>query len=132
MDIKIINNKKKFNEQELQDLFASCNWESSKQPELLVKAFLNSSNVVCAYRNEKLVGIIRSMDDGIWSSNIDCLLVHKDCQGQGIGTQLIQTLLKNLSKIKYINVCPDQRKSISFYKKFGFKKIQGCYLQRSI
>lgn len=129
MQIKIIDNKKHFKEKELQELFASCGWESSNQPELLVKAFFNSSNVVCAYNNEKLVGIARSMDDGFWSSNIDCLLVHKDYQGQGIGTKIINTLIRKLSKVKYINVCPDKKKNVNFYKRLGFKKIKGCYLQ---
>lgn len=128
-NIKIIDNKKHFKKTELQELFASCSWESSKQPELLVKAFLNSSKVVSAYDNNKLVGIARSMDDGFWSSNIDCLLVHKDYQKQGIGTQIIRILLKKLSNVKFINVCPDKRQSINFYKRFGFKKIKGCYLQ---
>lgn len=129
-NIKIIDNKKHFKEQELQELFASCGWDSSEQPELLVKAFFNASNVVCAYANDKLIGIARIMDDGSWSSNIDCFIVHKDYQGQGIGTKIIQTLIKKLSNVKYINVCPDKRKNISFYKRFGFKKIRGCYLQK--
>jgi N-acetylglutamate synthase-like GNAT family acetyltransferase len=129
MNIKIFDNKKDFSEVELKELFSSCGWSSAKKPEVLVLAFHNASNVVCAYDANKLIGIIRSMDDGLWSSNIDCLLVHKDYQHKGIGTQLMNALLKKITNVEYINVCPDKRENAKFYKQFGFKVINGCYLQ---
>lgn len=128
--VNVIDNKKDFSEAELKELFSSCGWSSANEPDVLVLAFHNASNVVCAYDKDKLVGIARSMDDGFWSSNIDCLLVHRDYQGRGIGTQLVKSLLLKLSNVEYINVCPDEKRSINFYKKFGFKIVDGFYLQR--
>lgn len=127
--VNVIDNKKDFSEAELKELFSSCGWSSAKKPDVLVLAFHNASNVVCVYDKDKLVGIARSMDDGFWSSNIDCVLVHKDWQNRGIGTKLIQSLLQKLSNIEYINLCPDERENVKFYKQFGFKVIKGCYLQ---
>ncbi len=129
-EVNIIDNKKDFSEAELKELFSSCGWSSAKKPDVLVLAFHNASNVVCAYDKDKLVGIVRSMDDGFWSSNIDCLLIHKDYQNRGIGTKLIQILLQKLSNVEYMNVCPDEKKNINFYKKFGFEIVEGFYLQR--
>ena len=70
------------------------------------------------------------MDDGYWSANIDCLIVHKDYQGKGIGKKLLEVLLEEIKDIKYINVAPDNRKQIKFYRKAGFSFIKGGYLQK--
>ena len=125
-----LSNQKNFDFIQLQELFSSVGWESAKDPQTLVLAFLFSSNVISCWHDDKLVGIIRSMDDGYWSANIDCLVVHKDYQGKGIGSKLLDVLLDQIKQIKYINVAPDSRKQIKFYKKAGFSLIKGCYLQK--
>ena len=70
------------------------------------------------------------MDDGCWSANLDCLVVHKDFQGKGIASKLMTELLEDLKNITYINVCPDDKEIGQFYSKFGFKIIDGYYLQK--
>lgn len=126
----IFSNQKNFDQVQLKELFTSVGWESAKEPQTLVLAFLFSSNVISCWHGDKLVGIIRSMDDSYWSANIDCLVVHKDYQGKGIGRKLLEVLLDQIKDIKYINVAPDSRKQIKFYKKAGFSLIKGCYLQK--
>ena len=125
-----ITNQKTFDFSQLKKLFESVGWESANDPKSLILGLLFSSNVISCWHEDKLVGIIRSMDDGYWSANIDCLLVHKDYQGKGIGRKLLEVLLALLKDVKYINVAPDSRKQIKFYKKAGFTLIKGCYLQK--
>ena len=125
-----ITNQKTFDFSQLKELFESVGWESANDPKSLILGLLFSSNVISCWLEDKLVGIIRSMDDGYWSANIDCLLVHKDYQGKGIGRKLLEVLLALLKDVKYINVAPDSRKQIKFYKKAGFTLIKGCYLQK--
>ncbi len=115
---------------DLKELFSSVGWKSAEAPEMLQKAFISASHVVSAWNNETLVGIIHSMDDGIWCANIDCLVVHKKYQGRGISKLLLSELLKDLKNVRYINVCPDELISFYIYKPFGFKLIQGCYIQK--
>ena len=125
-----ISNQKTFDFSQLKELFESVGWESAKDPDSLVLGLIFSSNIISCWDGNKLVGLIRSMDDGYWSANIDCLLVHKDYQGKGIGRKLLEVLLDQIKNIKYINVAPDSRKQIKFYKKAGFSLIKGCYLQK--
>ena len=125
-----LSNQKTFDFSQLKELFESVGWESANDPKSLILGLLFSSNVISCWLEDKLVGIIRSMDDGYWSANIDCLLVHKDYQGKGIGRKLLEVLLVLLKDVKYINVAPDSRKQIKFYKKAGFTLIKGCYLQK--
>ena len=66
----------------------------------------------------------------IWSANIDCLVIHKNYQGRGISKLLLSEMLKDLKNVRYINVCPDELTSFNVYKPFGFKLIEGCYIQK--
>lgn len=115
----------------IEELFSSVGWDITEDSEKLFETIVNkSSHNRFAFADDKLVGYIRSMDDGYWQANIDCLIVHKDYQNMGIGTQLMNTLLKDLENIKYINVCPNDKNMKKFYQKFGFKSIGGIFLQK--
>ena len=114
---------------ELEKLFSSVNWESAKNPELLHQAFLNSSNCITMWHSNHLIGVIRSMDDGCWSANIDCLVVHSSYQHHGIGHSLVKALMNRLKNVKYINVSPDCKENVKIYTDFGFKETGGCSLQ---
>lgn len=54
------------------------------------------------------------------------LFVREDCQGRGVGSKLVESLLQlarkeNVKKI-YLTVLTDNDKAIHLYKKYGFKK----------
>lgn len=124
----VLSNKKCFSEMDLIDLFHSVNWDMNTPPNILLKGMLNSTHIISAWDGKKLVGIVRCMDDAAWSANIDCLVVHKDYQNKGIGTDLLNELLKNIRHILCISVAPNEKKNVSFYQKFGFTKIEGSML----
>lgn len=63
MNIKY-KNTKVFTVEELQGLFLSVEWESGNYPEKLVRAMQNSSHVISAWDGDKLVGLVRALDDG--------------------------------------------------------------------
>ncbi len=116
---------KDFPREQLAELFASVEWETPEDAPMLVRAFANSTRVISAWDGERLVGIIRSMDDDLWSANIDCLVVHRSYQRQGIGSALVKRLLERLSHVKYVSVSPSERENIGFYEKLGFTVIEG-------
>ena len=128
----VYNFSKSFTKEELVELFKSNNWESYKEPDKLFYGLKQSTQIItCRTIDHKLVGIVRSMDDRNWCANIDCLIVHKDYQGNGIGSQLMKYLLNDLEfhKIKYINISPDSKEMERFYSNFGFQKMDGIYMQ---
>lgn len=115
---------------ELKDLFTSVGWATMLSEDELYKAITNSSHLATYYKDGKLVAIARSMDDGIYSANIDLVVVHRDYQGCGIAKQVVKSLLNELQHIKYINVSPNESKNISLYLECGFSIIEdGCVLQ---
>ncbi len=123
-----LSRDKNFSVNDIAELFHSVNWDMDTPPDILTTAMMNSTNVVTAWDEDRLVGIIRSMDDSVWNANIDCLIVHKDYQNRGIGSLLLTEMLKLLGKIMYISVSPNEEKNIGFYEKFGFKVIKGSTL----
>lgn len=73
---------REFTEEQLGWLFRSVGWYSGRFPERLKKAMGNSSRVISAWDGERLVGLIRGLDDGVWQASIDCLLVDPEYQGR--------------------------------------------------
>ncbi|MGN1141852.1 MAG: GNAT family N-acetyltransferase [Oliverpabstia sp.] len=102
----------------------SVEWFSGHFPEKLQTALHNSSKVISAWDGNKLVGLIRGLDDGIWQATIDCLLVNPAYQGKGIASTLLKYLLNEYSDFLYIDVVPDEKKNVSFYEKHGFKIME--------
>ncbi|WFR57246.1 GNAT family N-acetyltransferase [Anaerocolumna sp. AGMB13025] len=115
---------KNFTQEQLSELFLSVDWYSGKFPEKLKIAFENSSRVISAWEGEKLIGLIRGLDDGIWQATIDCLLVNPKYQGQHIASTLLKMLLKDYEHFLYVDVVPDEKQNVSFYQKHGFEIME--------
>lgn len=118
----------KYTKKELKDLFLSVGWAKDMTEEQLFLAMKNSTHYVTARMDGILVGFVRSMDDEIWSANIDCMVVHGNYQRQGIGTAMLRTLVDVLSGIHYISVMPNSPNSVPIYLKCGFSLIEGGQL----
>ena len=67
---------KDFCPMDIKRLFLSVNWESGKYPDKLVRAFNNSSHVISAWDENRLVGLVRAIDDGETIAFIHYLLVY--------------------------------------------------------
>ncbi|MDC7288432.1 GNAT family N-acetyltransferase [Blautia schinkii] len=112
---------KDFEAEQLQELFLSVEWYSGNFPEKLRLAMNNSSKVISAWEDGKLIGLIRGLDDGVWQATIDCLLVNPAYQGKGIASTLLKYLLDEYVDFLYVDVVPDEKKNVEFYVKHGFK-----------
>ena len=111
---------KDFEIRQIQELFMSVAWFSGNFPEKIQTALHNSSKVISAWDGNKLVGLIRGLDDGVWQATIDCLLVNPSYQRKGIGSTLLKQLLKIYEDFLYITIVPDEKKNVAFYEKHGF------------
>lgn len=79
---------------------------------------------------ERLAGLIRGLDDGVWQASIDCLLVDPEYQGQKIASTLLDMLLEDYREFLYVDVVPDEKKNVVFYLKHGFAVMEeGTALQ---
>ena len=115
---------KDFTEKEIEELFLSVKWLSGKYPSRLIKALKSSYFVVTAWNGNKLVGLIRALDDGEMVVFLHYLLVHPDYQGNGIAAHLLSIIKEKYKDYLYINIMPDERQNITFYQKHGFTLLE--------
>lgn len=116
--------EKIFNEKQVQDLFLSINWVSGNYPKRLYKALMHSSTVITVWDQERLVGLVRVLDDSEMMAYIHYVLVHPDYQGQGIAGKMIEMVKEKYKDYLYIEVMPEESKNALFYQKFGFKIME--------
>lgn len=113
---------KDFKEEDLRRLFLSVKWESGNYPDKLVRAMQNSTHVISAWERERLVGLVRALDDGETVAFIHYLLVDPAYQGLHIGDDLMKRLLAYFDELLYVKIMPSDLKTIPFYERYGFRQ----------
>lgn len=110
-----------FNQEQLQDLFLSVEWSSGHYPDKLVVAMNNFATVYSAWDNEKLVGMICAMDDGIMTAYVHYLLVNPEYHGMKIGRTLVDMVKQKYRDYLRIAIIAYDNE-LQFYENCGFKK----------
>ena len=110
-----------FTEIELEELFLSVDWSSGHYPDKLVVAMENFKTVYSAWDDEKLVGMICAMDDGIMNAYVHYLLVNPEYHGQKIGRTLVDMMKKHYEDYLRIAVIAYDNE-LHFYENCGFEK----------
>lgn len=88
---------KNINKEQLESLYKDVQWYAYTQDlELLLQAINESLDVISAWKDEELVGLIRIVGDGLTIIYIQDILVLNTYQNQGIATHLLQEALKNI------------------------------------
>ena len=123
MDIRYIE-EKVFTQKQIEELFLSVNWISGKYPDRLYKALLESSTVITAWDKERLVGLVRVLDDGGMLAYMHYVLVHPDYHGNGIAGVMVEKVKEKYRHYLYLEVMPEESKNASFYEHFGFQKMK--------
>lgn len=111
---------KDFTERELERLFLSVGWESGRYPEQLRRGMKNSGVVISAWDGEKLIGLVRGLDDGETVAFLHYLLVDPAYQGSHIGQELMERILEKYRHMLHVKIMPSDPKTIPFYERFGF------------
>lgn len=115
---------KDFKAEDLQRLFLSVKWESGNYPDKLVRAMRNSTHVISAWEQERLVGLVRALDDRETVAFIHYLLVDPAYQGLHIGDGLMKRLLAYFDELLYVKIMPSDPKTVPFYERYGFRQYE--------
>ncbi|WP_454052686.1 GNAT family N-acetyltransferase [Clostridium sp. Marseille-Q7071] len=120
MRVKYLINES-FDADEVLNIFNSFNWKREK--EQIYSAFKNSYYIL-VYNNENLIGFGRAVSDYYCYTSIHDILVLKEFQNKGIGTNIMNMLIEKFSNTNiYLTYTPDKD---VFYKKFNFEKINNA------
>ena len=111
-----------YKQDEVLALYESVGWTSyTDHPQILERAFQGSREVLGAYAEDRLVGLIRIVGDGASIVYIQDLLVHPDFQGKGIGSALLgEVMRRNAHVYQKCLVTDDSERAVAFYQKNGF------------
>ena len=119
-----------YNEDDIKKLYSEVGWYAyTEDMPALMNGYKNSLLVLAAYENEDLVGIIRVVGDGSTIIFVQDILVFPEKQRQGVGTALLQAVLKRYANVRQIELVTDNtEKTTAFYKSLGFRELTelGC------
>ncbi len=116
--------EKGFSAEQVERLFLSVGWVSGQYPQRLHKALMGSSFVLTAWDGEKLVGLVRALDDGELTAYVHYVLVDPVYHGHGIASQMMECIKDRYRDFLYIEVMPEESKNAAFYQRFGFKVME--------
>jgi len=108
--------------EDLEKLYSSVGWIAyTNNLDELDKAINNSLNVITAWDNEKLVGLIRVVGDNHTIIYIQDILVNPSYQNKKIGTQLMSKTLAKYKNVRQKTLLTEDVPDVRhFYEKFGF------------
>ena len=123
--------KKELPSDQLHRLFLLAGWsDGSESPELLDKfnlPFKNSTLVILAWQDDKLLGVVRVLSDKIVRSVIYDLVVDPEFRGKGIARELIKRCIQQYPKSEWwVQI---EENIAGFYEKMGFDRCRNSILR---
>ena len=114
---------KNIKREQLERLYNDVGWYAYTQDlEVLQHAIEQSLEVICAWKDEELVGLIRIVGDGLTIIYIQDILVLNAYQNQGIATQLMEQVLKKYKNVRQKVLLTEEAPDVRhFYEKNGFQ-----------
>ena len=112
-----------YKQDEVLTLYESVGWTGyTCRFEIMENAFAKSLKIYGAYVQDKLVGLIRAVGDGVTIVYIQDLLVHPSYQRMGIGKALMGKLLDEYKNVyQKVLTTDDTEKTLAFYHHMGMK-----------
>src|SRR5690625_2265736 len=125
-----INNRKSINKEQLERLYNDVEWYAyTEDLEVLEQAINQSLDVISAWNQDELIGLIRIVGDGLTIIYIQDILVLNAYQNQGIATKLVQKTLKQYKNVRQKVLLTEEATDVRhFYEKNGFQSCDKGHL----
>jgi len=99
-------------------------WLNPPDTDAHLRVLQGSYRIWLALDDDKVVGFINAISDGVLAAFIPLLEVLPEYQGQGIGLELTRRMLESLDHLYSIDLmCDDD--VVPFYEKLGMKRAGG-------
>ena len=124
----IYKDTKDITDAHLRKLYDAVGWISYTNRTSDLSEILEQSQIVySAWSGETLVGLIRTVGDGLTIQYVQDFLVMPEFQKQGIGKELFTYVLKNSEHIRQFVLMTDNsddnQEIIKIYEKLGLKRF---------
>lgn len=116
----IIQRNEDLSVDELNRLLENYDWHIEPIDKLRTSLDLSWGWVTARDNMDKLIGFVQILSDGSTHAYIFRMLVHSEYRKQGIGTRMMNEVMKMLKENKIYPTLVASPNNDSFYKKFGF------------
>ena len=108
---------------QLEELYNDVGWGAYTQDlEVLKQAILQSLDIITVWNDNKLVGLIRAIGDGLTIVYIQDILVLNAYQNKGIASELLQRILNKYKNVRQKVLLTEEASGVRyFYEKNGFE-----------
>ncbi len=124
--IRYSNNLENIAPEHLEGFFVG--WLNPPTPAKHLEILRGSSHVCLALEDDRVVGFITAISDGILAAYIPFLEVLPKFQSQGIGRELVRQMLERLSSFYMIDLLCDENMK-GFYAKCGMLEAGGMIIR---
>lgn len=117
-----LSHEKNIHSEDLMKLYQNVGWSAyTEDLDLLKEAIMKSLDVITAWEDGELVGLIRTIGDGLTILFIQDILVQNDYQNRGIGSRLLQEILEKYASVRQKVLLTEEAEDVrAFYEKNGF------------
>jgi len=117
-----LSHEKNIHPEDLMKLYQNVGWSAyTEDLDLLKEAIMKSLDVVTSWEDGELVGLIRTIGDGLTILYIQDILVQKNYQKRGIGSRLLQEILEKYASVRQKVLLTEEAEDVrAFYEKNGF------------
>ncbi|MBD3109762.1 GNAT family N-acetyltransferase [Bacillus sp. AGMB 02131] len=119
----IYKEQKTISQADLKSLYEDVEWYAyTKDLNQLQQALENSLYVSTAWQDERLVGLVRVVGDGLTIIYIQDILVLNNYQNQGIATILMNQVIEKFNEVRQKVLLTEEAPDVRhFYEKNGFQ-----------
>ena len=104
-------------------------WPNPPSVDTHLRILQGSSRVVLAWEENKLVGFVTAISDGVLSAYVPLLEVLPPYQGQGVGREVMRRTLEELDGLYTVDLLRDEALQ-PFYEELGMVRAQGMMVRR--
>jgi ribosomal protein S18 acetylase RimI-like enzyme len=103
-------------------------WTTPADPNRHLQILRGSDHVILALDDDRVVGFVTAITDGVLAAFIPLLEVLPAYRGRGIGFELMQRMLESLASYPDIDLSCDAGLQ-PFYERFGMRPGVGMYIR---
>lgn len=103
-------------------------WPNPPSEETFLKLLKGSYRVILAFDEDKVIGFINAISDGVLSAYIPLIEVLPDYQSKGIGCELILRMKAELGHLYMVDLLCDEE-LIPYYEKQGMSRGTGALIR---